>query len=143
MTMRGWMTAALMLVAGLAVLAALLHVDSPWQERRQRVDQAREQDLQQIDSAILSFHGHHDAVPASLDELSRYSHISYPHDPKTNAPYRYEAVGRSSYRLCTTFYDVGKASPQDDGAAAFATHPAGAYCFALVAPPRVVPRAAD
>ncbi|WP_221795149.1 hypothetical protein [Aquisediminimonas sediminicola] len=142
MKVRGWTTAAFALVAGLAVVAALMHVDSPWQERRQRVDQAREQDLQQIDAAILSYHGNHDAVPASLDELSRYTHISYPRDPETNASYRYEVVGRSSYRLCSTFYDAGTASPQDYGAAAFATHLAGDYCFALVAPPRVAPRAA-
>jgi type II secretory pathway pseudopilin PulG len=144
MTARGWTTVAFTLVAILAIVAALIHVDSPYEERQQRIDQAREQDLQQIDGAILSFHGNHGAVPASLDELSRYSHNAYPHDPETNAPYHYVAVGRSSYRLCSTFYGAGQATAKDFGAAAFATHPAGAYCFNLVAPARVeAPRHVD
>ncbi|HEY9580502.1 MAG TPA: hypothetical protein VIR65_11655 [Rhizorhapis sp.] len=119
-----------------AVVAAVVLVDPPWQERQQRSDEIRQDNLQQIDEMILSYQREHKVLPESFEALSRYSHRMLPTDPETGAPYAYEVLSQSSYRLCANFRAERRAETGPLlNPSPFAFHPAGEKCFLLEVKP--------
>src|SRR3546814_6238429 len=83
-----------------AVVAAVVLVDPPWQERQQRSDEIRQHNLQQIDEMILSYQRDDKVLPEQFEALSRYSNRTLPTDPETRAPYAYAVLSQRSYGLC-------------------------------------------
>lgn len=117
---------------------ALLNVSSPVQERHKHADELREIGLQAIDKSIMSYARDHKAIPTSLDDLSRATHVKFPRDPETASPYLYVRLNDTDYRLCTKFYAASARNEAQEESlemseSAFKEHPAGAYCFQLSA----------
>src|SRR3546814_9801932 len=79
---------------------------------------------------ILSYQREHKVLPESFEALSRYSHRMLPTDPETGAPYAYEVLSQSSYRLCANFRAERRAETGPLlNPSPFAFHPAGEKCF--------------
>jgi hypothetical protein len=66
------------------------------------------------------------AVPAALDEVVKEAKGRRPriNDPQTAAPYSYEVLGQSKFRLCADF-----SFPRDEPVEAFWNHQQGRHCF--------------
>src|SRR3546814_4288051 len=81
---------------------------------------------------ILSYQREHKVLPESFEALSRYSHRMLPTDPETGAPYAYEVLSQSSYRLCANFRAERRAETGPLlNPSPFAFYPAGEKCFLL------------
>ena len=96
------------IVAGIVVLAtvvaAIVVMGPPSQQRLQRLDERRIADLGRIQLAVQSYRNMHDGLPVSLAALAekpgmRLSIV----DPASGEPYGYEPTGDSGYRLCARF----------------------------------------
>src|SRR5690606_16652197 len=115
------------------LVAAIVVLDSPPQQREQRLDARRVQDLQQLGNAIEAYHAGHKALPADLAAL-RAEMPGWnlaPGDPASGTPYSYEVLGERSYRLCaefTTDTAAAEASPYGPVVDAW-KHGAGRQCF--------------
>ncbi len=74
-----------------------------------RLDARRVQDLQQIQSSVISHWDAENGGPASLAVLEKEFGLTLPRDPETGAEYGYafastpSAGARDSFRLCATF----------------------------------------
>jgi hypothetical protein len=68
-----------------------------------RLDARRVQDLQQIQSSVISHWDEKSGGPASLDTLRSEFGLTLPKDPVTEADYRYEKLAATGFRLCATF----------------------------------------
>lgn len=119
-------------VVGATLVAAIVVLDSPPQQREQRLDARRVQDLQQIGNAIDIYHDRNKALPADLAalraEMSGWNLA--PGDPASAAPYGYEVLGERSYRLCAQFTTDTAAAEAPYGPVVDAwKHGAGRQCF--------------
>jgi len=119
-------------VVGATLVAAIAVLDSPPQQREQRLDARRVQDLQQLESAIEVYHAGHKALPADLAAL-RAEMPGWnlaPGDPASGAQYGYEVLGDRSYRLCAQFTTDTAAADTPYGPVVDAwNHGAGRQCF--------------
>lgn len=126
--------AVIVTAAVAAGVVAMGNVSSPAAERQRHADEQRETGLKAIDDSIMSYARQHKTLPASLEALSRATHVKFPHDPATGKPYRYDRLSDTDYRLCTTFNAAAQRVANEYGVmpeSTFKDHPAGAYCFAL------------
>ena len=128
------------LVVGATLVAAIAVLDSPPQQREQRLDARRVQDLQQLENAIGVYHAGHKALPADMAAL-RAEMPGWnlaPGDPASGTPYGYEVLGERSYRLCAEFTtDTAADTPHGPVVDAW-KHGAGRQCFnrEVASPPR-------
>jgi len=75
-----------------AVIAGILLIGSPAQERLRRLDERRISDLREISFAVDAYWTREDVLPASLEELGNDERIVRElADPVTGAPYEYHA----------------------------------------------------
>jgi hypothetical protein len=122
---------ATILVCG-AVVAAIVVLGGPREERARALDDARVGSLSGLESQIRIFWMREKRLPAMLDELSRSSGFQpVSRDPETGAPYEYRVTGPNSYELCATFERASDEKPpvrQKEW-----SHAAGRRCFTLVA----------
>ena len=67
-------------------------------------------------------------LPATLEELVDLARSRRPdvRDPETGAPYEYEVLARTRFRLCATFR-----LERDEDADPFWTHGPGRQCFEI------------
>jgi len=95
--------ALLLLVVTVAVVVAvvfgLLALGSPQDERRRKLDDTRQANLLTLSAAVSAHFDRTGALPASLEELKALFPIV---DPAA-APYEYEVLDDSTFRLCATF----------------------------------------
>lgn len=131
--------AALVVVA--VVVVALAVVDSPAEERRQRLDEQRVSHLHAIADAVDDHWSEEGALPPDLDALVawRIAELEVT-DPVTEQAYGYRVTGERTYELCATF---ATDAPEDDtrsragyarrGHRVLWQHPAGRHCFELEA----------
>lgn len=119
------------------VVAALAVLDSPAEQRHQRLDERRVEDLLSIAAAIDAYWTREGALPPALETLAGWEGIDAPRgDPETGAAYRYRITGARSYELCATFATGARdrepryARPPRT---TFWRHPAGDHCFQLEA----------
>src|SRR3546814_7031896 len=82
-----------------AVVAAVVLVDPPWQERQQRSDEIRQDNLQQIDEMILTYQREHKVLPESFEALSRYGHRMLPTDRSEENQSELQSLMRISYSV--------------------------------------------
>ena len=87
-----------------AVIAGLLVLGSPLDERGRKLDETRVSELQDLHNAIDGLYRREGALPASLGDLARRWPLSLrTTEPAGGRPYGYEVIDSASYRLCTTF----------------------------------------
>ena len=85
----------LALVVVVAVVAGIVVVGSPAEQRTQRLDERRVGDLASIAQAADLYWTRHAQLPTSLNELTSEPGTRLrANDPETNAPYEYPKVGR-------------------------------------------------
>ncbi len=99
---------ALLIVIGAVVVAAmvagLLVLGSPVDERARRIDERRLRELQELRSAVDLHFRRDAALPDSLEELARRSPLPVRMtEPDGGRLYGYEVIDSTSYRLCATF----------------------------------------
>jgi type II secretory pathway pseudopilin PulG len=122
----GGLLAAVVLAA---IIAGLLLIGSPADERARRLDERRVADLTNISNAIDLYWTRQMKLPSSLDELKQEpgGNVSL-RDPITDEEYEYRQLEGETYELCAEFDGQ---SPQSDRreVAGFWSHAAGRYCF--------------
>jgi hypothetical protein len=123
--------AAALAVLG-AVVAALIVLGSPGEQRARRLDDRRLDDLREIAGAVDLHWTREGRLVASVEEVRAELRPSSDRDPETGEPYFYEPLGDHRYRLCATFNRASATEgykPRDE----FWTHDAGRHCFELEA----------
>jgi len=118
----------LVAVASAAVVAGIIVVGSPAEERTRRLDRRRVEDLAIMASAVDLFWTRHARIPASLEELHKEPGAREPlSDPVTGAPYEYKASIDRSFELCARFENASAGDPA--ARSGFWSHGAGLHCF--------------
>ena len=135
----------------LSIAAGFFIVGTPGQARHYRLDEQKVNDLQSIQSQIITYWQQKQKLPASLNDLNDpLSYFNLPSDPQTGASYEYTATGNTSFSICATFNDAsqrnsgGKAIPPGPaapylGASDNWSHGAGHTCFARTIDPERYP----
>ena len=118
------------IVVTAAVVAGILLLGSPDEERARRLDQRRVQDLSGIARALDLYWTHNNSnLPASLEVLrgDTGANISIT-DPETDASYGFRLLDGDRYELCAAFAGESADSGRgvDEG---FWSHRAGRQCF--------------
>jgi hypothetical protein len=99
--MVGWAVGALIVAS---IVAGFFIIGTPWQARQYRLDDQRVQDLQSLQSQILSFYQTKQALPASLSQLEDPTlYYNVPVDPVSGQPYEYIKDAELGFQLCATF----------------------------------------
>lgn len=120
------------IVTALAIAAGIWVIDSPMRQRLLRLDGARIEDMQTLDSAVRLWWEEHKALPADFDTLAAQPGVNLPrHDPAGGKDYRYRPLDATHYELCADFAtDSGERSARWRlPAAGQWVHPAGPHCF--------------
>lgn len=93
---------AVLVVVG--IISGFIFVGSPAKARDIRLDTQRLNDLQGIQSQIISFWNTSGSIPKTIDELSDPL-LGYvlPSDPVTKGSYEYLPKGALNFELCATF----------------------------------------
>lgn len=93
----------------ITIVAGFFIVGTPAQARLQRLDVDKVNDLQNIQSQVISYWQSKRSLPATLGDVSNpvSGYGSIPVDPQTNAPYEYKVTGALSFELCATFNTEG------------------------------------
>lgn len=77
---------------------------SPFEARRQRLDQQRVNDLQNLQWQIVNYWQNKERLPEELAALQDpLSGFIPPADPETGASYEYRTTGTTSFELCAMF----------------------------------------
>ena len=124
-----------------AVIAGMVALGSPADQRARRLDQARLDDLRSLANGIEHEWGQNRALPRSLDELPA-GFGQRRRDPATGEPYEYAVLAENRYRLCATFdrddtEDVERPwTGLDHVTATIWNHGSGRYCYELEASSR-------
>jgi type II secretory pathway pseudopilin PulG len=109
-----------------AIVAGLVLIGSPGEQRKQRFDERRAQDLAAISLQIRSYWKIHGVLPPTLDDLPPTG--SHGHqDPRTGKPYEYAVLEGAHYRLCADF--EAEASDEYPSWLGFGRHGKGHTCF--------------
>jgi len=112
-----------------AIVAGILLLGSPANERTRRLDARRVNDLLALARATDLYWTRHERLPASIDELVQEPGFSVSaQDPGTGVPYEYSAVDEKTYELCASFAQSATlVEHRLDGD--FWTHGEGRQCF--------------
>ncbi len=87
-----------------AVVAGLLVLGSPMEERARRIDDRRVADLQGIRAGTDLFWTRHSRLPASLDDLTAEPGVRISTaDPASSEVYAYEPLDSIRYEVCARF----------------------------------------
>lgn len=120
-------------VVAASVVAGLLVLGSPGEERARRLDSRRVSDLQGIMAATDLYWTRHNRVPESLDGLTAEAGVRInTRDPASAEAYDYQPLDSARYEVCATFEgESGEISrePEKD----LWAHGPGHQCFRLEA----------
>lgn len=132
---------AVVAVVAAAIIAGFFAAGSPFKERLRKLDDRRIQDLQTIQSQLISYWQRKNKLPENLSMLrDDISGFSVPADPETNSAYEYKKFSDLEFELCADFKsesrDSGINSPKAAYPAASGTpygdnwsHGVGRICF--------------
>lgn len=123
------------LVAGVAialviagVAGGLMILGPPSEERINRFDRRRVEDLQRIEQAVNVYRTRYGRLPTSLEELAREAGIGInARDPGTMDAYEYRPLDDRKLELCAVFERESEQAPAFAGG--FWSHGAGRRCF--------------
>lgn len=91
-------------LAFVTIVSGFFIVGTPGQARLSRFDIQKVNDLQVIQSQVVSYWQAKTALPGSISDLTNsLSYGPMPSDPQTGASYEYQATGSLSFRLCANF----------------------------------------
>src|SRR4030095_1899714 len=124
-------SAVIAIVIG-AVIAAIVVLGPPSQQRKRKLDQRRIQDLMNIERTVNVYWQRHKALPSDLATLSREPGFSPPtSDPERGSAYEFKVTGIDSFRLCAEFSFDSKEDPQPRYYSVTGSweHGAGRQCF--------------
>ncbi|OWK27334.1 MAG: hypothetical protein US76_03790 [Parcubacteria group bacterium GW2011_GWA2_38_13b] len=97
------------ILGGAAIIAGFFIAGSPRAERLRRFDDQRINDLQTIQSQIISYWQVKEKLPQSLDKIKNdINGFAVPTDLETQEPYIYKINGDKSFELCATFSTSNK-----------------------------------
>jgi hypothetical protein len=117
--------AIVLVIAGVA--GGLMILGPPSEERINRFDRRRVEDLQRIEEAVNVYRTRYGRLPTSLEELAREAGIGInARDPGTMDAYEYRPLDDRKFELCAVFE---RESEQAPFAGAFWSHGAGRRCF--------------
>lgn len=129
-----------------SVVAALVLVGSPAQERRRWADGVRVEHLEALYSAVNRYYNERKHLPADLDDLRRYGTNLAASDPLTGRRYGYRVLMRDEFELSAIFStntldDAGRRAASShyfypDRRLPFWKHRSGAQTFRLKAQKR-------
>lgn len=88
------------------IVAGVLIVDSPKEERMYRADEKRTQDLQTLQNYILEYWKKEKKLPESIGSLgieSKDGEFDWTKDPKTKKSYAYKTPEEKTFTLCAVF----------------------------------------
>jgi hypothetical protein len=109
-----------------AVVASLMLLGSPAEQRLLRLDEQRVAELGQLGRAVLSRWEDERRLPDTAGELVDGRALTgLPTDPATHAPYEYRITGPRQFEVCATFDRPSRSEPVGD----FWFHEAGHRCF--------------
>ena len=113
-------------VVGAAVVAGLVFVGPPSEQRMLRLDEQRVYDLMQLQYAVDSYWDEHRELPGTLPDVVDGRRLSQvPLDPASDQSYEYRATEARRFKLCAMF-----ARPAED-ARNFWFHETGRKCFSF------------
>ena len=119
-------TSSVMVAA--VVIAGLIIAGSPGEQRLNRIDQLRVNDLQIIRNQLNRYWHQHEAVPEELGQLVDGSFLNeLPRDPASGEPYEYKRTAPDAVKLCGVFARASAEDSPDD----YWYHLAGRQCFAF------------
>jgi hypothetical protein len=127
-----WLMVAAIVAVVATVVAALLVMDPPSEQRAERLDAIRVEHLQLLSQRIDAHVEVQGTLPATLSEVASGPGDAVG-DPVTGDAYGYESTGERGYRLCATF-DT-RLAPAATGMRDEWRHPAGHHCFERQARP--------
>lgn len=114
--------------------AAILVLDSPAEERRERIDERRVEELRTIADGVEAYWRREEEFPVDLEALDGWQGIEIPlEDPANGESYGYRPTGERSYELCAVF----DREAFDGDLRRYPRyhhrwhHPAGEHCFEL------------
>ncbi|HEY4484436.1 MAG TPA: DUF5671 domain-containing protein [Candidatus Paceibacterota bacterium] len=103
-----WLMSAVVLAT---IIAGFFLVGTPAQQRAQRFDERRVNDLMVLQNQIISYWQNKDKLPSVLDDLQDdISGFIPPVDPETQEPYTYKPRNQLTFKLCAVFKTDGKIS---------------------------------
>jgi hypothetical protein len=118
---------------GGAIVAGLMIVGSPGDERMRRLDDRRVRDLVDITRAVNGYWTKHARLPSSLDELLESPGTAVQsRDPLTGQPYSFGVLGVTTYEVCADFQRESSEA-NSDAFGRFWSHGTGRRCFRLEA----------
>lgn len=86
------------------IIAGFFIIGTPQELRREKMDNTRVQDLQNLQWQIVNYWQQKESLPANLDELrDPISEATIPVDPSTGEPYTYKRNSALEFALCATF----------------------------------------
>jgi hypothetical protein len=125
--------AGALVVVIVAVVAGLLALGSPADERARRIDHRRVTDLQGIMAAANLYWTRHDRLPSSLDDLIAEPGVTISvTDPSGSEPYGFRPLDSLRYEVCATFEGESDQISRDPTRDLWA-HGSGRQCFQLEA----------
>lgn len=133
--MSGTLGSRILIVASAVVVASIvagvIAIGTPSEERAEALDAGRVADLQRIMRATDDYWSRNERLPATLGELADDPRTSVDTlDPGSGLPYGYWVVGDDRYEVCAIFDRASVDSPgrpRED----FWRHGAGERCFEL------------
>lgn len=136
-----------------AILAMLIlgvfMAGSPAEQRKVRMDNARVEHLQMIQSEVVNYWQLKRALPSKLEEVADdIRGLKMPLDPETETAYEYTVIGPLRFKLCATF--TMKSVEGEQGISRYDyypqsgdswSHEAGNVCFERTIDPDLYPTA--
>lgn len=136
LTVASWLVC---IVAIGTIVGAIASVGGPVNARKEKADDKRASDLNEMTYAIRTYYTNHKALPTDQDKAfgSVGNSTNSYQDPETKARYEYRVIDKQHFELAATFQtDTSKVNPGRNGYAqmygsAFAKHRAGLEKFTL------------
>ena len=100
-------------VVAATVVTAVVILGPPSAQRQRKMDRVRVMDLVNVAASVDGYYRLHKALPADLGALAREPGYRIARrDPQTGAPYGYQILAATEYRLCADFAtDSATATP--------------------------------
>ena len=117
----------------LAVVAGLVVLGWPAEERSRMLDARRVEDLSVLTQAVRRHYRREGTLPERIEDIHGGVDASWLQDPRTGAVYSYRVVDGETFELCADFEQVAARPhwpvPRDDEP--FRFHEAGPQCFEI------------
>ncbi len=144
MGQKVWLGASLLVII-ISITWGFMVLGSPRDQQQIKYDEQKVNDLQTINSEIVSYFQEKGSIPGTLTDMTNSeTYFTIPKDEQTGVPYEYVLIGQSAkaYQLCATFNKDSKTENGDGYSYAmgyqtgsgFGIHPAGRYCFSEAIP---------